>query len=140
LVGIVEDAHGDPLDLGRKTRAISPALKRALEARDGGCRFPGCDRTRFTEGHHVEHWADGGVTELSNLITLCTFHHRLVHEGGFGLRTTDGGVFVFSNPEGERLNEHGRVERRRFRETLWRRSTRHAVSRRGQRRAGKASG
>lgn len=103
---LVEDVHGHPLDLGRKTRAISPALKRALKARDGGCRFPGCSHTRFTQGHHVEHWA-GGETKLSNLITLCSFHHRLVHEGGFGLRATDDGVFVFTTPDGERLPEHG---------------------------------
>jgi hypothetical protein len=115
LVGVVENAHGNPLDLGRKTRAISPALKRALKARDGGCRFPGCDRTRFTHAHHVMHWADGGETKLSNLITLCTFHHRLVHEGGFSLRATDDGVFVFSTPDGQRLSERGRIEQRRFR-------------------------
>ena len=109
LVGLVEDGNGEPLDVGRKTRAISPAMKRALKARDGGCRFPGCDRTRFTEGHHVKHWADGGETKLSNLITLCRFHHRLIHEGGFGLRATDDGLFVFSGPDGARLDEHGRV-------------------------------
>ena len=65
--------------------SIPTAIARALKARDGGCRFPGCDRTRFTEGHHVKHWADGGETKLSNLVTLCGFHHRLVHEGGYGL-------------------------------------------------------
>jgi hypothetical protein len=112
LVGLVEDRHGDPLNVGRKTRAISPAMKRALKARDGGCRFPGCDRARFTEGHHVRHWADGGATKLSNLITLCRFHHRLVHEGGFGLQATDDGVFVFSAPDGRRLDESGRTGQR----------------------------
>jgi hypothetical protein len=61
------------------------------------------------------HWADGGETKLSNLITLCTFHHRLVHEGGFSLRATDDGVFVFSTPDGQRLSERGRIEQRRFR-------------------------
>ncbi|MFW6200514.1 MAG: HNH endonuclease signature motif containing protein, partial [Gemmatimonadota bacterium] len=63
-------------------RTISPALRRALEVRDRGCRFPGCG-LRFTDGHHVEHWADGGETRLDNLILLCGFHHRLVHEGGW---------------------------------------------------------
>ena len=111
LVGLVEDVHGNPLDLGRKTRAISPALKRALDARDGGCRFPGCDHRRFTHAHHVVHWADGGETTLANLITLCSFHHRLVHEGGFGLRATDDGVFVFTTPDGERLEAHGDATR-----------------------------
>ena len=107
IVGIVEGADGEPLDIGRKTRSIPPALRRALHARDGGCRFPGCDRTRFTEGHHVKHWADGGETKLANLVTLCGFHHRLVHEGGFGLTATDDGVFVFSRPDGSRIPEIG---------------------------------
>ncbi|HJS21086.1 MAG TPA: DUF222 domain-containing protein [Steroidobacteraceae bacterium] len=72
LVGIIESQDGEPLNVGRKSRSISPALQRALKSRDGGCRFPGCDRTRFTEGHHVQHWADGGETKLANLVTLCT--------------------------------------------------------------------
>ncbi len=103
LVGIVEDAEGNTLNVGRKTRAITQALKRALKSRDGGCRFPGCDRTRFTEGHHVQHWADGGETKLANLVTLCRFHHRLLHEGGYGLRVTEDGVFVFTSPDGRKL-------------------------------------
>src|SRR4051794_39907053 len=57
IVGIVEGEDGEPLNVGRKTRSIPLPLKRALRSRDGGCRFPGCDRTRFTEGHHVKHWA-----------------------------------------------------------------------------------
>jgi hypothetical protein len=111
LVGIVEDDHGEPLSVGRKTRAIPPAIRRALKARDRGCRFPGCTHTRFTEGHHIEHWASGGETRLGNLITLCSFHHRLVHEGGFGLRVTDDGLFVFLKPDGTRLAEGGRLDR-----------------------------
>jgi hypothetical protein len=95
------------LNVGRKTRAIPPALKRALASRDGGCRFPSCTRTRFTEGHHIHHWADGGETKLSNLITLCRYHHRLLHEGGFGLRATDDGLFVFSRPDGSRIADSG---------------------------------
>jgi hypothetical protein len=111
LVGIVEGDHGEPLDVGRKRRAIPPAIRRALDARDAGCRFPGCTHVRFTEGHHVKHWADGGETKLGNLITLCSFHHRLVHEGGFGLRVTDDGLFVFSKPDGTRLADAGRLDR-----------------------------
>lgn len=114
LVGIVEDEHGEPLSVGRKTRTLSPALQRALKARDGGCRFPGCDRMRYTQGHHVKHWVDGGETKLKNLVTLCTFHHRLVHEGGFGLRATDDGLFVFTRPDGSRVEANGSV-RWRFR-------------------------
>ena len=108
LVGIVEGTDGEPLDVGRKTRSIPLPLKRALRSRDGGCRFPGCDRARFTEGHHVKHWADGGETKLSNLVSLCGFHHKLVHEGGFGIATTDDGLFVFTRPDGRRIPECGR--------------------------------
>jgi hypothetical protein len=112
LVGMLDAEDGEPLNVGRRTRAIPPALARALRSRDGGCRFPGCTRTRFTEGHHVRHWADGGETRLGNLVTLCRFHHRLVHEGGFGLRATDDGAFVFTRPDGARVAENGE---RRFR-------------------------
>jgi hypothetical protein len=111
LRGLVEGAEGEVLDIGRRTRAIPPAMKRALQARDSGCRFPGCERTRHTEGHHVRHWADGGETKLSNLVTLCKAHHRRVHEGGFGLRVTDDGLFVFSGPDGRRIEESGSTER-----------------------------
>ena len=105
IVGILEGRDGEPLNIGRKTRSIPPAIDRALRARDGGCRFPGCDRTRFTQGHHVKHWADGGETKLANLVTLCSFHHGLVHEGGFGVTATDDGVFVFTRPDGRRIPE-----------------------------------
>ncbi|HEX5420871.1 MAG TPA: DUF222 domain-containing protein, partial [Gammaproteobacteria bacterium] len=107
LVGISENAEGEPLNVGRKTRSISPALSRALKSRDGGCRFPGCGRTYFTQGHHVKHWADGGETKLSNLITLCHFHHGLVHEGGFSVEATGDGGFVFRQPDGTRIEEGG---------------------------------
>jgi hypothetical protein len=111
LVTLLEGVDGEPLDVGRKTRSIPVPLARALKARDGGCRFPGCDRTRYTHGHHVEHWADGGETKLSNLVTLCTFHHRLVHEGGFGVTATDDGVFVFTRPDGRHIGEAGKCFR-----------------------------
>jgi hypothetical protein len=107
VVGLVEGEDGEPLDIGRKTRAIPAAIARALRSRDGGCRFPGCDRTRFCDGHHIEHWANGGETKLDNLITLCGFHHRLVHEGGYGVRRTDDGLFVFTKPDGTRVPESG---------------------------------
>ncbi len=107
LVGILEGRDGEPLNIGRKTRAIPPAIMRALRARDRGCRFPGCDRTRFCDGHHVKHWANGGETKLGNLVTLCSFHHTLVHEGGFGVTATDDGVFVFTRPDGSRIPESG---------------------------------
>ncbi len=107
VVSLVDGPHGEPLDVGRKRRSIPAAIDRALRARDGGCRFPGCDRTRFCEGHHVKHWADGGETKLHNLVLLCGFHHTKVHEGGFGVTRTDDGVFVFTRPDGGRIPECG---------------------------------
>jgi Domain of unknown function (DUF222)/HNH endonuclease len=74
---------GQPVSVGRKTRSVPPALRRALASRDQGCRFPGCRQTRFLHAHHIEHWAHGGPTELANLVHLCAHHHRLVHEEGF---------------------------------------------------------
>ena len=74
---LTEDKNGNPLDVGRATRSIPTAIRRALEARDRGCRFPGCQRSHYTEGHHIEHWASGGETKLENLILLCHQHHRL---------------------------------------------------------------
>ena len=107
IVGIVEGEDGDPLDIGRKTRSIPLAISRALKARDRGCRFPGCDRTRFCDGHHIAHWANGGETKLDNLVTLCGYHHRLVHEGGYGVRRTDDALFSFTRPDGSRLEDYG---------------------------------
>lgn len=99
VVRVREAPDGEPLSVGRKTRTISPALRRALELRDGGCRFPGCS-CRFTDAHHVEHWADGGETSLSNGLLLCRFHHRLVHEGGWSIRWWGKGKPVFVDPRG----------------------------------------
>ena len=76
---------GNVLDIGRKTRIIPPAMSRALAIRDGGCQFPGCCEARYTEGHHIKHWADGGETKLDNLVTLCRYHHRELHKGSFFL-------------------------------------------------------
>ena len=93
VVAIKEDKHGEPLSIGRRSRTIPPPMRRALRARDKGCRFPGCTNTRFVDGHHVEHWADGGDTSLDNLVMLCRHHHHLVHEGGFICeKSADGNI------------------------------------------------
>ena len=93
VVAIKEDENGEPLSIGRRSRTIPPPMRRALRARDKGCRFPGCTNTRFVDGHHIEHWADGGETSLDNLVMLCRHHHHLVHEGGFVCeKSTDGNV------------------------------------------------
>jgi hypothetical protein len=109
LVAIIEDAQGEPLDVGRKTRTIPPAIRRALAARDGGCVFPGCTHKRYVDGHHLQHWADGGVTKLANLVTLCRFHHRTVHEGGIRVERLADGAWRFTHPNGEVLESlaHG---------------------------------
>ncbi len=111
LVGMVDGTEGEPLSVGRKTRAIPPAIERALRARDGGCRFPCCDRTLFLQAHHIVHWANGGETKLENLISLCTFHHALLHEGGFNVKKASDGAFVFYDPTGRPLPATGRVPR-----------------------------
>ena len=99
LIGVVEGAKGEPLAIGRRTRAVPPAIRRALRVRDGGCRFPGCDRSRYVHAHHIKHWADGGETRLDNLVTLCSQHHRQVHEGGYGVRVNEGEI-QFTRPDG----------------------------------------
>ena len=95
---------GQALDVGRRTRTLPPALRRALEARDRGCRFPGCG-VRRAQGHHIHHWATGGPTRLDNLALLCGRHHRAVHEDGYTVvRDTDGRL-SFSNPRGRPIPE-----------------------------------
>ncbi|MGD2122465.1 MAG: DUF222 domain-containing protein [Gemmatimonadota bacterium] len=99
LVKVVHSSDGAILDVGRRTRTIPSALRRALEVRDRGCRFPGCE-SRFTEGHHAVHWADGGETSQANTLLLCRHHHRLVHEGGWTVRLKEKGRAVFVDPRG----------------------------------------
>jgi len=93
----------EPLSVGRKTRSVPPAIRRALQRRDRGCRFPGCTCTRFVDAHHIHHWADGGETHIDNLVLLCRQHHRLVHEGGFGLSRTPAGGLDFTGPASRRI-------------------------------------
>jgi len=91
---------GGAVDYGRRRRVVPPALRNALERRDVGCRFPGCDRRHDLHAHHVRHWAHGGRTSRDNLVLLCRFHHRLVHEDGFAVERSPDGNFVFSRPDG----------------------------------------
>lgn len=100
VVMLLENQKGEPLNVGRKTRSIPPALQRALNARDQGCRFPGCCNKRFVDAHHIHHWAHGGETKLSNLLTLCRFHHRQVHEGNVVIHVLDDGAIRFLKPDG----------------------------------------
>jgi hypothetical protein len=103
LLAILHDGQGRVLDVGRRTRSIPPAIGRALRVRDRGCRYPGCTQQRFVDGHHIEHWAHGGATRLSNLVLLCRRHHRSVHEGGVRVRMLDDGAVVFTDAMGRRI-------------------------------------
>ena len=93
---------GQTLDVGRKTRTVPSALRRALTARDRRCRFPGCS-ARQCDAHHVRHWAEGGATRLDNLLLLCRRHHRSVHEEGFAVRLGADGEAHFAWPDGRPL-------------------------------------
>jgi 5-methylcytosine-specific restriction endonuclease McrA len=93
------DADGRPVEIGARTRTIPPALRRALCHRDRTCRFPGCE-VRVGQGHHVQHWAQGGPTTLSNLVLLCRRHHRAVHEEGYRVARGPDGALRFARPDG----------------------------------------
>ena len=104
IVVLRHAADGQVLDVGRSTRTVPSAMRRALLSRDRGqCQFPGCE-SRHCDAHHVEHWADGGETRLQNLVLACRFHHRALHEGGFRVVPGDrDGQFRFLRPDGTPL-------------------------------------
>ena len=85
--------------VGRRTRTVPGWLRRLPQARDGGCRFPGCGRTTWVHAHHILHWSQGGPTDLDNLILLCGWHHRFLHEHIWKI-TNDQGRFTFHRPDG----------------------------------------
>jgi hypothetical protein len=98
VVALLEK-DGRPLSVGRKTRRVSVGLRRALEARDRQCCFPGCARQGRLQAHHIRHWKHGGETSPENLLLLCRSHHIATHEGGLSVeRTLDG--FLFRRPDG----------------------------------------
>jgi hypothetical protein len=95
LTRVLLDQESVIVDVGRSKRVISGPARRALKARDGHCRWPGCERPASRcDGHHLVHWSNGGPTDLSNLILLCHRHHWLVHEGDWQLVKTDDGQIV----------------------------------------------
>ncbi len=102
---VVLSARSVPLDVGRQTEVVPRGLRRAVVARDRGCRFPGCDRPPgWSDCHHVVHWSRGGKTSLDNLVLLCRPHHRLMHEGGFTLRMEEASP-VFARPDSSPLEQ-----------------------------------
>lgn len=99
---VITGPASEPLDVGRRTKVVGTAMRRAVIVRDGGCRFPGCDRPPgWCDAHHVRHWADGGSTSVDNLVLLCRPHHRAIHRG-FGVAMVDG-MPTFSRPDGTPL-------------------------------------
>jgi hypothetical protein len=115
LTALLLDEHGVVTDLGRTRRLFSPQQRKLLAARDGGCRFPGCDRPpAHTDAHHVVSWLNGGPTNLANALLLCRHHHRTVHENGWTLQITDpdrgtNGPVTAHGPAGQHLTSHPRA-------------------------------
>jgi len=98
---VITDGKSSILDYGRATRTIPPAVYTALVLRDLGCRFPGCDRpAEWTDGHHIEHWEDGGHTCLSNLVLLCSRHHHLIHQKAWHIKLLPTGTVEVTDPRG----------------------------------------
>jgi hypothetical protein len=105
VMRVVLGAGSEPLDVGRRTSVVPPAIRRAVVLRDRHCRFPGCDRPHpWCDAHHLIHWADGGPTSLANLLLLCRRHHRMTHRGGFVLTMRDGAVLA-RRPDGSILED-----------------------------------
>ncbi|WP_206785697.1 HNH endonuclease signature motif containing protein [Amycolatopsis sp. MtRt-6] len=99
IIPAVLGDKSEPLNLGRLRRLISAGLRRALFLRDRGCAFPGCHRPpRHCQGHHIRHWADGGPTNLTNLVLMCAHHHRLLHRSGWEVRIAPDGLPEFLPP------------------------------------------
>ena len=103
IVAVGHDQTGTNMSIGRRSRSIPPAIRRALILRDRGCAFPGCTHNHFLHGHHIQHWLHGGVTSLENLALLCTHHHHLVHEGGWAIERTSEGELRFRAPDGREM-------------------------------------
>lgn len=99
---VVEDGKGDVIGMGRLTREPSAAMVRQIRHRDRECRFPGCGARTFTEAHHVTFWRHGGRTDLENLVLICSFHHKLVHELGWRLARDPDGQVRWFRPDGRR--------------------------------------
>ena len=100
---VLENERGEVLNIGRRSRTVPRRIGHALRIRDGGCRFPGCGQRRWTDAHHIRHWADGGETSLENLVTLCRYHHRSLHRGEYRIERGKDGTLVFMDGRGSRM-------------------------------------
>ena len=99
---VLEDERGTPLRLGRTSREPSASILRLLRYRDKECTFPSCGARRFTQAHHVAWWSRGGPTDLDNLILLCSYHHKLVHEHSWKVQRDADGTVRWFHPDGRR--------------------------------------
>ncbi|MFC4603932.1 HNH endonuclease signature motif containing protein [Rhodococcus kronopolitis] len=99
VTAVFVDKEGNPLDVGRSTRFVTPSLRKALAARDCGCAFPGCGRpAAWTDAHHIRHWSSGGPTALSNLVLLCKKHHTIIHKNHWAVKIESDGFPWFTPP------------------------------------------
>ena len=96
---VLENERGEVLNIGRRSRIVPWHIAHALRIRDGGCRFPGCNQHRWTDAHHIHHWADGGETSLDNLVTLCRYHHRELHRDEYRIERGAGGELLFTDAQ-----------------------------------------
>jgi hypothetical protein len=104
----VLESEGHPVGIGRRSRHIPPRVLRLLRHRDlGMCRCPGCERRRWLKAHHLVHWADGGPTDLDNLVLLCHAHHTLLHEGGWSTSGHPARELRFHDPGGRLVERAG---------------------------------
>ena len=100
IQAVVEGEDSQTIGIGRVSRSIPPWLRRQILDRDGGCAFPGCGRIRWVHIHHIKHWAHGGPTDPDNLVTLCGFHHRLLHEDGWTISGDPNRRIIWLRPDG----------------------------------------
>jgi hypothetical protein len=99
---MIENEAGEPVGVGRMSREPPVWMMRQLRHRDQECRFPGCGARQFTQAHHIVWWKNGGRTDLDNLLLVCTFHHKLVHEYGWAVRRESDGAAAWFLPDGTR--------------------------------------
>ena len=100
ITRILLDSDSLVIDVGRSKRTVPAATRLALDVRDQGCRWPGCDRpASWSEAHHLIHWIDDGPTDLANLVLLCHRHHWMVHEGQWQIVKTDDGHILTIPPQ-----------------------------------------
>jgi len=98
---VAEDGHGIPLGIGRARRTIPTWMMRLLRRRDQGCRFPGCHHQRWINAHHIRFWFDGGPNDLDNLILICPYHHRMLHEQRWKIEGNLNGPVTWIKPDGQ---------------------------------------